>query len=263
MLGDILVVIRGGGDQASGVIHRLFRCGMKVVVLEQARPTVIRRAVAFASAVYDGEIVVEGVKAVKVTDISEAREVLRAGDSVPVLVDPEGKAISQLKPQVVVDATMRKKNLGTRITDAPLVIGLGPGFTAGVDVHKVIETNWGHDLGRVIEEGSAEPDTGIPDVFNECVLRAPCDGVFTTDKKIGMRVKEGEIVGYVSNTKVTAEIYGVIRGLLKGGLSVKKGAKLGDIDPRGEERYAFTISEKARAIGGGVLEAILVSMKKP
>lgn len=265
MLGDILVIVKGGGEQATGVAHRLFRCGMKVIILEQARPTAIRGAVSFASAVYNGETTVDGVHAVKVTNISEASEALRTGSCVPVLIDPNAEVISQLKPQVVVDATMRKRNVGTKITDAPLVIGLGPGFTASVDVHKVIETNRGHNLGRIINEGEAQPNTGVPGeiigITHERVLRAPCDGIFAPDKAICMKVEAGETVGYVSGTEVVTKIDGVIRGLLKEGLYVKKGMKLGDVDPRGVEEYAFTISDKARTISGSVLEVIISSLK--
>jgi xanthine dehydrogenase accessory factor len=265
MLEDILVVIKGGGDLATGVAHRLHRAGMPVVVTELAQPTVIRRAVALASAVYEGQVEVEGLVARLVESDQQIHAALAEGQ-VPVVIDPRGEVITRLCPTAVVDAIMTKRNTGaTAITDAPIVIGLGPGFTAGVDVHAVIETNRGHHLGRVILSGNAEPHTGVPGPTAgftvERVLRAPCEGIFKGERRIGDLVKAGEAVASVAGEPVIARISGVLRGLLADGLSVKAGAKVGDVDPRGVREHCFTISDKARAIGGGVLEAVLYFLR--
>jgi xanthine dehydrogenase accessory factor len=237
---------------------------MQVVVTELAHPTVIRRAVAVASAVYEGQVEVEGLVARLVESDEEIRTALAAGH-VPVAIDPQGEVITRLRPTVVVDAIMAKRNTGTKITDAPIVIGLGPGFTAGVDVHAVIETNRGHNLGQVILSGSAEADTGVPaptaGFTVERVLRAPCEGIFKGERRIGDPVEAGEVVASVAGQPVVAKIAGVVRGLLADGLLVKAGAKVGDVDPRGIREHCFTISDKARAIGGGVLEAILYLLR--
>jgi len=265
MLKNILVVTKGGGDLATGVVHRLHRAGMPVVVTELAQPTVIRRAVALASAVYEGRAEVEGLAAQLAESDREIRAAL-AGGQVPVVIDPRGEVIARLHPLVVVDAIMAKRNTGTTIADAPIVIGLGPGFTAGVDVHAVIETNRGHNLGRVILSGSAEPHTGVPGTTAgftvERVLRAPCEGTLTGKRRIGDAVEAGEVVASVAGEPVTANIAGVLRGLLADGLPVKAGLKVGDVDPRGAREHCFTISDKARAIGGGVLEAILYLLSR-
>lgn len=265
MLEDIRVLVRGGGDLASGVVYRLHRSGMQVMVLERAEPTVIRRAVAFGAAMFEGLVEIEGIVGRRVDALEEAEGSLAKGE-VPVIADPEGKAISEWSPEVLVDAILAKRNLGTKITDAPIVIGLGPGFEAGVDVHAVVETERGHNLGRVILEGRAAPDTGIPGAVNgytvERVLRAPCAGVFEAERQIGDAAKEGEVVGYVNGTRVVAGITGVIRGLIADGLMVREGLKVGDIDPRGIREHCFTISDKALAIGGGVLEAIFYLRRK-
>jgi len=255
-----LIVIRGGGDLGSGVAHRLQQARYGVVILEIAQPTVIRRRVAFASAVYDGEITVEGVKAVRVDDAPMARRAVSQG-MIPVLVDPDGHTLADLQPAAIVDARLAKRNLGTRPTDAPVVIGLGPGFVAGSDVHAVIETQRGHDVGRVIYAGAAAPDTGVPGGVGgedaRRVLRAPLAGVVHGTREIGAAIKAGEIVGYVDDAPVAAPINGVLRGIIHDGVAVFAGLKIGDIDPRGIVDYCFTISDKARAIGGGVLEALL------
>jgi len=260
VLEDILVVIKGGGDLATGVVHRLHRAGMQIVVTELPQPTVIRRAVAVASAVYEGQVEVEGLVARLARNDEEIHATLAVGQ-VPVVIDPRVEVISRLRPTAVVDAIIAKRNTGTRITDAPIVIGLGPGFTAGEDVHAVIETNRGHNLGRVILSGSAEPDTGIPGPTMgytvERVLRAPCEGLFKGERRIGDPVQAGERVASVAGQPVLANISGVLRGLLADGLTVRAGMKVGDVDPRGVREHCFTISDKARAIGGGVLEAIL------
>ncbi len=265
MLEDILVVIKGGGDLATGVVHRLHRAGLTVVVTELAQPTVIRRAVAVASAVYEGQVEVEGLVARLAEGDQEIRAAL-AGSRIPVVIDPRGEVITRLRPTAVVDAIMAKRNTGTSITDAPIVIGLGPGFTAGLDAHAVIETNRGHHLGRVILSGSAEPHTGVPGptagFTAERVLRAPCEGTFTGQRRIGDAVEAGQVVASVAGQPVVAKISGVLRGLLADGLTVKAGMKVGDVDPRGVREHCFTISDKARAIGGGLLEAILYLLSR-
>nr|MBC7243745.1 EF2563 family selenium-dependent molybdenum hydroxylase system protein [Chloroflexota bacterium] len=261
----MVVLIRGGGDLGTGVAYRLHRAGFKVIIAELAQPLVIRRTVAFASAVYEGRMAVEGVEARLTHDLAEIEEFLAQG-IVPVIVDPEGELISTLQPDVIVDARMAKRNLGTTITQAPIVIGLGPGFIAGQDVHAVIETARGHNLGRVILQGSAEPDTHIPGLVQgygrERVLWAPCAGTFHGLLRIGDQVEAGQTVAYVAEQPVLASISGVLRGLLHNGLSVHEGQKVGDIDPRGTVEHCFTISDKALAISGGVLEAILYLRRK-
>lgn len=262
---EMLVLIRGGGDLGTGVAHRLHRAGFPIVITELPQPLVIRRTVSFASAVYEGIITVEGVEAKLVLDSAEVKPLLSQG-IVPVIVDPEGTIISILQPEVIVDARMAKRNLGTKITDAPIVIGLGPGFTAGLDVHAVIETARGHNLGRVITQGSAEADTHIPGLVQgygrERVLWAPCAGTFRSLLHIGDRVEAGQAVAYVEDQPVLASISGVLRGILHDNVPVREGQKVGDVDPRGAVEYCFTISDKSRAIGGGVLEAILYLRRK-
>jgi xanthine dehydrogenase accessory factor len=227
---------------------------------EIPRPQAVRRGVAFCEAVYELEKEVEGVTAIFTPSPHDIFQVWEAG-KVPVLVDPEATIKDILKPDVLVDAIMAKKNLGTRISDASLVIGLGPGFQAGKDVHMVVETNRGHNLGRVIYVGEAEADTGIPGVITgvstERVFRAPKDGWLSTNKKIGDHVQAGEVVALIDDAPVKALVEGVIRGLLRDGAQVHGRVKIGDVDPRGIEDYCYTISDKARAIAGGVLEAIL------
>lgn len=256
----LLVLIKGGGDLGTGVAYRLHRAGMQVVVTELARPIVIRRAVSLAEAVYGGEVTVEGLCARLVPDAATAKAGLAAG-IVPVLVDSEADAIRELLPQAVVDARMAKGNLGTRLEEAEVVVGLGPGFVAGRDVHAVIETARGHYLGRALLSGEAIPNTGIPgSVGGEStrrVLRAPADGVFQAFRHIGDLVAEGEVVAQVGDWPVKALTSGVLRGILHDGLAVHRGMKVGDIDTRGVRDYCFTISDKALAVGGGVLEAIL------
>jgi len=257
---DMSVVVKGGGDLGTGVAWRLRRCGFRVLVTETAQPTVIRRAVAFASAVFEGTITVDGITARRVESDEEIMAAWAASE-VPVIVDPEGESIRRMHPDVVVDAIIAKRNLGTRITDAPIVIALGPGFTAGVDCHAVIETNRGHNLGKVILKGAAEPNTGVPGTVGgesaRRVLRAPAAGSFRAVRAIGDRVRAGEVVAYAGDAPIRSQLDGVVRGLLHDGLQVHPGMKVGDVDPRGVVAHCFTISEKALAIGGGVVEAIL------
>ncbi len=256
----VSVIVRGGGDLASGVVYRLMKAGFPVLVIELERPLAIRRAVAFASAVFEGSVTVEGVTARCVAHPGEIAQVQAAGE-VPVLVDPGGASIRALRPAVVVDARLAKRNLGTARADAPLVIGLGPGFTAGEDCHAVIETNRGHYLSRVIWQGAAEPDTSRPGSVQgralDRVLRAPCTGTVVPLAAIGDAVRAGDVLATVSGEAVRAPFDGVLRGLIHPSVPVRAGLKIGDVDPRGAREHCFTISEKALAIGGGVLEAIL------
>ena len=253
------VVIRGAGDLASGVALRLWRAGMDVVLLDVEKPTAIRRTVAFSEAIVHGEQRVEDVTA-RLAAVETVEETLAAG-CIPVLVDPEGRSIQKLKPDALVDAILAKRNLGTGIRDAPVVIGVGPGFTAGVDCHAVVETMRGHSLGRVIREGSAIPNTGIPGLIGgfagERVLRAPAAGLFHPLRDIGDAVTEGEILATVEGKPIIATLTGTLRGILPEGTEVFPGMKAGDIDPRCQRSHCFTASDKALAVGGGVLEAIL------
>ena len=246
---------------ASAVAWRLYMANLRrIFMLETDHPQAVRRAVSFCEAVYDGNKEVEGVTAGCVRTPDEF-EKCWADDQIAVAVDPHWRFLEKLKADVVVDAILAKKNLGTNINEAELVIGLGPGFSAGKDVHWVIETNRGHNLGKIITSGAAESNTGVPGAIGgfteERVLRAPADGVFQTLKKIGDRVKQGDIVGRVGESEVQARVDGVLRGLIRTETRVYQGLKVGDIDPRGEVDYCYTISDKARTISGSVLEAIL------
>ncbi|MFN3534918.1 MAG: selenium-dependent molybdenum cofactor biosynthesis protein YqeB [Desulfatiglandales bacterium] len=255
------VMVRGGGDMASGVILRLHRAGFKVFFTELRAPLAVRRKVSFSEAVYDGRAEVEGVEAVLLEDPSQVMEMWER-KKIPCFVDEKGGIGGVLKPDILIDATMAKKNLGTSINDAQLVIGLGPGFEAGKDVHLVVETKRGHTLGRVIEKGSALPNTGEPEPVlghtHDRVLRASADGIWRPFKEIGEKVERGELVGEIEGRGVRASISGTLRGLIRAGIRVTHGLKIGDIDPRGQVDYAFTVSDKALAISGGVLEAILM-----
>lgn len=254
-----LVVIKGGGDLATGIAHRLRKSGIYVVITELAQPTVIRRTIAFAQAVFEGEVVIEGITGRRVPK-NQIWQALAEG-VIPVVVDSDGECISRLAPWGVVDAIIAKKNTGTTEEAAPVVIGVGPGFTAGRDVHAVVETARGHNLGRVYYQGAAQADTGIPgDICGytiERLLKAPAAGIFQSERAIGDMVKAGEVVARINGVAVPATIDGVLRGLLYDGLPVYQGMKIGDIDPRCRQEHCYTISDKARAIGGGVLEALL------
>ena len=256
----MLVVIRGAGDIATGIALRLWRAGMQVVMTDIPAPTAIRRTVCFSQAVVHGEAEVEGVQARRAEGPEQAADLLKEG-VIPVLADPEGSCIPVLKPDAVVDAILAKKNLGTKITDAPVVVGVGPGFTAGVDCHAVVETMRGHTLGRVYHQGSALPNTGIPGLIGgfagERVLRAPADGVFHQLLDIGAQVKMGDVAATVDGVPMVCTLDGVLRGILADGTPVFKGMKSGDIDPRCEIDHCYCASDKALAVGGGVLEAIL------
>ena len=256
----MLAVIRGAGDIATGIALRLWRAGIRVVMTDLPQPTAIRRTVAFSQAIIHGEAAVEDVTARRADTPAQALELLRGGE-IPVLADPEGACISVLRPAAVVDAILAKKNLGTQITDAPVVVGVGPGFTAGTDCHAVVETMRGHYLGRVIYKGSAQPNTGVPGLIGgfagERVLRAPADGVFHQILEIGAQVKTGAAAAEVNGVPVTCTLDGVLRGILAEGTPVRKGMKAGDIDPRCRLEHCYCASDKALAVGGGVLEAVL------
>lgn len=256
----MIVLIKGAGDLATGVAHRLKKCGFDIIMTEISEPTTVRRTVAFSQAVYDNNVEVEDIKATLVSEVEEAKKVTKQGN-IAVIVDEKAEIIKELKPDVVVDAIIAKENLGTNIDDAPIVIALGPGFMAGIDCHCVIETQRGHYLGKAIYNGSAIPNSGVPGDIggytNERIIRATSDGKILPVSKIGDYVKKGDIVAYVDRIPISAEISGIVRGMLQKDVSVFRGMKSGDIDPRCEKNHCFTISDKARSIGGGVLEAIL------
>ena len=256
----MIVLVKGAGDLASGVAHRLRKAAFSVVMTEIEKPTAIRRTVSFAQSIYDGKVEVEGIKGIHVKDVEDAFKVMENGD-IPVLIDPDVKCKEIIKPHIIVDAILAKVNINTTIEDADLVFALGPGFTAGVDCHAVIETKRGHDLGRVYLEGTAIPDSGVPGEVGgksiERLLRATSDGVFQGIHKIGDYVKENETVATCGGVPLKSQIDGYLRGLLYDGLEVFEGMKVGDVDPRCERHHCFTISDKARALGGAVLEAIL------
>ena len=260
-----LIIVRGGGDLATGTIHKLCKCGFPVLILEVSKPSAIRRNVAFSEAVYEGQQTVENLTCYRADSLSHAQTLLEEGN-LTVLVDPEGPAISQLRPLAVVDAILAKKNLGTHRAMAPITVALGPGFEAGFDVDAVIETNRGHNLGRVLWRGSAAPNTGIPGIIGgfgkERVLYCPAAGIMRNICKITDTVHKGEVIAEVVTgdgmVPVAASMDGLLRGLIRDGYPVTKGFKIADIDPRMEEyQNCFTISDKSRCIAGGVVEAIL------
>lgn len=255
----MLVLIKGAGDIASGIALRLHRAGMQVVMTDLDKPTAIRRTVCFSQAIRLGVCTVEDVTARR-CHVDEIKAVLRAGE-IPVLADPECSCREILKPDVVVDAILAKKNLGTKITDAPAVIAVGPGFSAGLDCHAVVETMRGHYLGRVIWDGPAIANTATPGLIGgfagERVLRAPADGIFRQVLDIGAQVQPGDVAGYVGDMPIVCTIGGILRGILPDETPVHKGMKSGDVDPRCVPDHCLCASDKALAVGGGVLEAIL------
>lgn len=257
----MLALIRGAGDIASAIALRLHRCGMSVAMTEIERPLTVRRTVAFSEAVRLGEAQVEGVRAVRVAGAGEAAAVLAAGRDIPVLVDPTCACARGLSPDVVVDAILAKRNLGTRCNMAPVVVAVGPGFTVGEDCHAVVETMRGHTLGRAYYEGSALANTAVPGLIGgfagERVLRAPCDGAFRGVCEIGDHVEQGQVVASVNGQPVVAMLTGVLRGLVADGVPVSRGLKCGDVDPRDDASYCQLVSDKGLAVAGGVLEAIL------
>jgi xanthine dehydrogenase accessory factor len=284
-LDKAIAIVRGGGDLGTGAALRLQRAGWRVLVTELAKPLVIRRGAALAAAIYDGSIELEGTVGVKIDRAAEADRVWTS-DRIPVLIDPDRSLAAVLQPIAIVDAIMAKRNTGTHLDDAPIVMALGPGFAAGVDCHAVIETQRGHHLGRVYYQGAAAADTGTPGKLGGQaalrVLRAPIAGVFYAQRKIGESVKADEVIGRVIavdvsltdsaawrlsavdrdssrplGTVIRAQIAGVLRGILHDGLTVSAGTKVADVDPRADVSYCFTVSDKAWAVGGGVLEAAL------
>ncbi|MCA1960881.1 MAG: EF2563 family selenium-dependent molybdenum hydroxylase system protein [Desulfomonile sp.] len=262
-LKNLRIIVRGAGEMATGTAWRLHRSGFtKLLLTDIAAPLAVRRPVSFCEAIWEGSWEVEGIRAVRIARPEEALQLWDQG-IVPVIVDPENLSRNVIKPHVIVDAILAKVNLGTSIIDAELVVALGPGFCAGRDAHCVVETNRGHNLGRLILDGTAAPNTGTPgDIAGQTitrVLRAPRDGVFHAEVGIGAQVRLGQVVGSVSDAPVTAGLDGVLRGLIRPGISVTRGLKIGDVDPRGDVSYCYTISEKARAIGGAVLEAIMMT----
>jgi len=270
---DSLVAVKGAGDLATGVIHRLSRAGFAVIATELPEPTVVRRTVAFAEAVTRGEMTVEDVTARLATSLQDIQATLASG-LVPIIVDPGGTLLKQVHPTALIEATLSKYNSGVTMDDAPIVIALGPGYEAGKDVHAVIETNRGHNLGRVYLRGCAESNTGVPGAIGgytiERLLRAPCAGALYGVRQIGDLVQAGETVAVVRTNEISdnetapvvATISGILRGLMRDGLHVSSEMKLGDIDPRAAREHCFTISDKSRAIAGGVLEAILYLLNR-
>jgi xanthine dehydrogenase accessory factor len=284
-----LALIRGGGDLGTGVALRLHRAGWRVLITELSRPLVIRRAVAFASAIYDGSIEIEGTLG-RSAGLNQLAASWASGE-IPVIVDPDRTRTAHFSPIAVIDAIMAKSNTGTQIGDAPIVVALGPGFTAGVDCHAVIETQRGHNLGRVYYQGAAQPNTGIPGNLGgqdaQRAVRAPVDGVFYAHCKIGDRLEAGDVVGRVISVDasladaaawplaaidrdapqppgivVKTKIDGILRGVLHDGLKIAANTKIADVDPRGEAEYCFTVSDKSWAVGGGVLEAVSYLMRR-
>jgi xanthine dehydrogenase accessory factor len=265
MFNDI-VVVRGGGDLATGTIQKLHRSGFRVLVLEVPKPTSIRRSVSFCEAVYEREVEIEGIVAVHVYSLSEIEQAW-INKKVPVIIDPQGKYILEIKPKVVVDAIIAKKNMGTTKNMADITIALGPGFAAGKDVDIVIETSRGHNLGRLILSGKAMENTGIPGSImgysKERVIHSPCGGIMKNVSHIDAVVQKDEVIAYIGDTPVKATIAGLLRGILRSGSIVTKGFKIADIDPRVTEKMnCYTISDKARSIAGGVLEAVLYLMNQ-
>ena len=268
---DDLIVVRGGGDLATGTIHRLWSAGLRVLVLEAEHPAAIRRQVSLCEAVYEGETTVEGLRAVRVESL-EAAEAVWAENAVPVLVDPKGSCLKQARSAVLIDAIIAKKNLGTTREMAPLTIALGPGFVAGRDVDVVVETKRGHKLGRIIREGAAAPNSGVPGIIGgygaERVIHAPEAGNFRNRHAIADFVTAGETIAVIetldgNTVPVTTQIDGILRGLLRDGYPVTRGFKVADVDPRRSElENCFLISDKARCIAGSVLELVAAELWK-
>jgi xanthine dehydrogenase accessory factor len=261
MLSDLKILIRGAGEMATGCACRLHNSGFfRILMTEIEKPLAVRRSVSFCEAVYEKSWTVEDVRAELVNRVEEAHEPWER-KSIPVLVDPPVSCLNAFQPDILIDAILAKKNTGTSIQDAPLVIALGPGFSAGKDAHYVVETARGHQLGRLISAGYSLPNTGVPgDIAGHSILRvirSPAKGVLLSELSIGAPVEEGQLIGFVSNNPVTAGLSGILRGLIRPGSIVTPNLKIGDIDPRCNSSYCLTISEKARAIAGTVLEAIL------
>lgn len=259
------VLIKGAGDIASGIALRLHHCGYQIIMTDILIPTTVRRTVAFSPAIYLAKAMVEDVSGLYCRSLTEAKAAIMTGQ-LAIMTDEAADIQDSWKPEVVVDAILAKRNLGTKITDAFAVIGIGPGFTAGLDCHCVIESMRGHFLGRCIWSGEAIPNTGVPGSIGgygvERLVRATADGIFFGTVSIGSRVRAGDLLGYAGEAPVYARIDGIVRGLLQDGVTVFRGMKTGDVDPRCEESHCFTVSDKARSIGGGVLEAILTIQRE-
>lgn len=253
------ILIRGAGDLATGIAVRLHESGHEIIMTEREVPLTVRRSVAFSRAVYENEVYIEGITAICVPGMDEAGQIL-AEDKIAVVIDEDAAIRELYRPQVLVDAILAKRNTGTKISDAPLVIGVGPGFTAGEDCHCVIETKRGHDLGRVIWNGSAIPNTGVPGEIGgfgiERLIKASGEGILEPQISIGNCVTKGQVVAYTGGKPVYANMSGMVRGMLQKGVRVPEGLKIGDIDSRVNLRYCHTVSDKARSVGGGVLEAV-------
>lgn len=254
------VVVRGAGELGSAVIRRLFLAGFQVVALEQPSPSCIRRFVCFAEAVHDGKVTVEGVAAQRVESPEKAIGLMDDG-GLPLLIDPRAEYLSTLRPYYLVDARILKVSIDSAIDTVPVIIGLGPGFTAGKNCSAAVETNRGIDLGRVIYQGSSQDDTGLPAPVGgeraDRVLRSPGNGRLRLRRNIGDEVKAGDLIAQVGDKQIISLIDGIVRGLAREGLEVGKNLKVGDIDPRGIVDYCYKISDKANAVAGGVLEAVM------
>lgn len=264
-MNDNLIIVRGGGDIATGSIQKLYRAGFDVLVLEIEKPTCIRRQVSIAQAIYDNEVKIEDMIAVR-CETSKEISAAFGENKIAVVVDPDCKFINKLKPLAVVDAILAKKNLGTNRAMAPITIGLGPGFVAGDDVDLVIETNRGHNLGRIIFEGPAAKNTGNPGNIDgyttERILRSPSDGQIHVIRDIGSIVAEGETVATVAGIPIKSQLKGIVRGMITEDVHVTSGLKVGDVDPRIVIENVHTLSDKTRCVGGGVLEAVLMLKKE-
>lgn len=261
-----IILVRSGGDIASGIIQRLYNVGFKIIILEIENPSSIRREVCFGEAVYRGEMEIEGIKSKLAKNLEEAYKILENGE-IPVLIDENGENIEKIKPFALIDGILAKKNLGTKIDMAPITIGIGPGFYAGKDVDAVIETKRGHYLGKVIYEGEAIKNSGIPGNIGgftkERVIHSEYEGNVKNLSKIGDSVVKGQVIATINGNEVVATIDGILRGIIRDNYYVTKGFKIADIDPRKEEyKHCFTISDKARSVGGGALEALLNLMRK-
>lgn len=265
MLEKKLVVIRGGGDIASGIACRLFNSGFRVIILEIAKPSAIRRKVSFCQAVYENQVFVQGICGKLVKTIDEALHLTENG-FIPVIIDENLNSLKKITSYILIDAILAKRNLGTTIDLASVVIGVGPGFTAGIDVDAVVETKRGHHLGEVILTGSAQPNTGIPGIIGgygiERVIKSPQAGVVTIIKDIGSLVNSGDTVALVDGLEVKTQISGVVRGMIQDGYHVTENMKMADVDSRGNVSHCFSVSDKARAVAGGVLEAIMYLVNK-
>lgn len=263
---DKIIIVRGGGDIASGTINRLHNMGFRVLVLEISKPNFIRRKVCYGEAVYEGEFLLEGTVSKLACSLEEIYSIWEE-KKIPVYIDPEMKILEKLSPDVIIDGILAKKNLGMSKELAPVTIGLGPGFEAGKNVHAVIETNRGHNLGRIIYEGKAAENTGIPGIIQgygkERVIYASAEGILKTVHDIGDVVQKDEIIAYIGTEPVKASLTGLIRGMIRGGSFVKKGLKISDIDPREDQlENCYTISDKARTISGGAVEAVFFLLNK-